>query len=280
MEWIYSHEWSEWVKHSPVIAKWRCDWTKGAFFTAEKFPEWRGNCPKRHLGQKSPSKRKVGEYSFSEVQFSLWGIIFSWRLLSFSLRIFCFPMKRRVWAKGSFYGKRGTILIMSLLRDGKFTSNNFLPQKIRDFLKALETTTAMKRRNILCTFCSDCAVFNLSLQGRCISPSLQDSAKVAISRLLARNCCSLVTFWWSLWVQFLPLNDGQVEKSSFHGRCHFGTLVGGIGTLKSRSFMVCLNFMCCLEVPQKIPKDPPVLFLEYGVWFRSEFTTLYWNYYA
>ena len=24
-------------------------------------------------------------------------------------------------------------------------------------------------------------------------------------------------------MQFLPLNDDQVEKSSSHGRCHFGT---------------------------------------------------------
>ena len=29
--------------------------------------------------------------------------------------------------------------------------------------------------------------------------------------------------WRSLWVWFLPLDDGQEEKSSFHGRCHFGT---------------------------------------------------------
>ena len=27
-------------------------------------------------------------------------------------------------------------------------------------------------------------------------------------------------------LQFLPLNGCQVEKSSFHGRCRFGTLVG------------------------------------------------------
>ena len=38
-------------------------------------------------------------------------------------------------------------------------------------------------------------------------------------------------------MQHLPLNDGQVEKSSFHGRCHFGTSVGRIGTLESRSFV-------------------------------------------
>ena len=38
-------------------------------------------------------------------------------------------------------------------------------------------------------------------------------------------------------MQFLPLSDDQVEKSSFHGRCHLGTSVGSIGTLKSRSFV-------------------------------------------
>ena len=63
---------------------------------------------------------------------------------------------------------------------------------ITDFQKALETTTAMKRRKISCKICSDCAVSNLSLHGRCISRSLHDSAKVVISWLLARNCCSLV----------------------------------------------------------------------------------------
>ena len=35
----------------------------------------------------------------------------------------------------------------------------------------------------------------------------------------------------------LPLNDGQVEKSSFHGCYHFGASGGRIGTLKSRSFV-------------------------------------------
>ena len=38
-------------------------------------------------------------------------------------------------------------------------------------------------------------------------------------------------------MQVSPLNHGQVEKSSFHGRCHFGTSVGRTGTLKSRSFV-------------------------------------------
>ena len=57
-------------------------------------------------------------------------------------------------------------------------------------------------------------------------------------------------------VIYLPLNDGQVEKSSFHGRCHFGTSVGRTGTLKSRSFGCC-SFMCCLEVPHFSDLDGP-----------------------
>ena len=61
----------------------------------------------------------------------------------------------------------------------------------RDFQKALETTTAMKRHKILRKFCSNCAVSSLSLRGHCISRSLHDSAKVVISRLLTRNCCSV-----------------------------------------------------------------------------------------
>ena len=54
--------------------------------------------------------------------------------------------------------------------------------------------------------------------GRCISRSLHDSAKVVISRLLTRNCCSLAVV---VSATFASL-DGQVEKSSFHGRCHLG----------------------------------------------------------
>ena len=48
-------------------------------------------------------------------------------------------------------------------------------------------------------------------------------------------------------MQHLPLNDDQVEKSSFHGRCHFGTSVGRTGTLESRSSVAVVVFMCCLE---------------------------------
>ena len=40
---MYSREWSEWVKHSPVIAKWICEWTKRAFLLWKKTREWRGN---------------------------------------------------------------------------------------------------------------------------------------------------------------------------------------------------------------------------------------------
>ena len=61
----------------------------------------------------------------------------------------------------------------------------------RDFQEALETTTATKRHKIWRKICSKCAVSNLSFHGRCISRSLHDSAKVVISRLLTRNCCSL-----------------------------------------------------------------------------------------
>ena len=49
------------------------------------------------------------------------------------------------------------------------------------------------------------------------------NAKVVISRQLVRNCCSLAVVASAI---LLPLNDGQVEKSSFQGRCHFGGPVG------------------------------------------------------
>ena len=38
-------------------------------------------------------------------------------------------------------------------------------------------------------------------------------------------------------MQLLPLNDGRVEKSSFHGCCRPGTPGDGIGTFQSRSFV-------------------------------------------
>ena len=62
---------------------------------------------------------------------------------------------------------------------------------LTNFQKALETTTAMKRRKTLRKISSKCAASSLSLRDRCISRSLHDSAKVVISRLLTRNCCSL-----------------------------------------------------------------------------------------
>ena len=33
-------------------------------------------------------------------------------------------------------------------------------------------------------------------------------------------------------MHFLPLDDGQVEKSSFHDRCHFGTWEVEVGHSK------------------------------------------------
>ena len=107
----------------------------------------------------------------------------------------------------------------------------------RDFQKALETTTATKRRKIWRKICSKCEVSNLSFHGRCISRSLHDSAKVVISRLLTRNCCSLAAVVSATFCLSIPLNDGQVEKSSSHGRCYFGISVGRTGTLESRSFV-------------------------------------------
>ena len=67
----------------------------------------------------------------------------------------------------------------------------FYQTLLRDFLKALETTTAIKRCKISCNSSGDCSVSDLSFHGRCIARSLQDSAEVVISRLLARNCRSL-----------------------------------------------------------------------------------------
>ena len=49
-----------------------------------------------------------------------------------------------------------------------------------------------------------------------LAQTVQDSAKVVISRLLARNCCSVA-------VVVSALDAGQVENSSSHGCYHFGT---------------------------------------------------------
>ena len=75
-------------------------------------------------------------------------------------------------------------------------------KRIRDVLKALETTTAIKRRKISCSFGSDCC--DSSFHGCWLG---------------------IVVVWRLLWVPLLPLNDGRVEKSSFHGCYHFGTSV-------------------------------------------------------
>ena len=85
------------------------------------------------------------------------------------------------------------------------------------FLKALETTTAMKRRKISCSF---------------------RQRFTWISDLSFHGCwLGLVVVWRWLWVQLLPLNDDEVEKSSFQERYRLGTPGGWIGTFKSCSFV-------------------------------------------
>ena len=79
----------------------------------------------------------------------------------------------------------------------------------REFLKALETTTAVKRHKISCSCGSDCWASDSSFHGCWLG---------------------IVVVWWLLWVQLLPLNDGRVEKSSFHGCYRLGTPGGWIGT--------------------------------------------------
>ena len=88
---------------------------------------------------------------------------------------------------------------------------------LREFLKALETTTAMKRRKISCSCGSDCWASDSSFHGCWLG---------------------IVVVWRLLWVQLLPLNDGRVEKSSFHGCYRLGTPGGWIGTLQSRSLVI------------------------------------------
>ena len=101
---------------------------------------------------------------------------------------------------------------------------------VREFLKALETTTAMKRRKISCSFGSDCWVSDSSFHGCWLG---------------------IVVAWQLLWVPLLPLNDGQVEKSSFHGCYRLGTPGGWIGTFKSRSFVVVV-VSCAVGFPQAV----------------------------
>ena len=81
----------------------------------------------------------------------------------------------------------------------------------------------MKRRKVSCNSVGDCWASDLSLHGRCVLRSWQDSSKVPISRLLAHNCCSLgvvvsVSFasrWWPcgevVISRSLPLWDLEVE---------------------------------------------------------------------
>ena len=114
---------------------------------------------------------------------------------------------------------------------------------IRDFLKAFETTTAMKRREISCTFCSDCAVSNLSLHGRCVWRSLQDPARVVISLLLAHNCCSLAVVVRSIFASQWWARGEVVISRSFTLWDLYGLKWG------TQKFRGCYSFMCCLEVP-------------------------------
>ena len=86
----------------------------------------------------------------------------------------------------------------------------------REFLKALETTTAMKRRKFSCSCGSDCRASDSSFHGCWLG---------------------IVVVWRLLWVLW-PLNDGRVEKSSFHGCYRLGTPGGWIGTLRSRMEIV------------------------------------------
>ena len=198
--------WMEWMSEAFArdcqVKMWL---DKTSLLRCRKIPEWRGNCPKHHLGENCPSKGQVGEYSFSEVQFSLWGIIFSWKIAFPFPQNGLFSHEAMSLSKREFLWQKRDKFNYDFAPRGKiYLKQFFCLKRSETSLKALETTTAMKRRNILCTFCSDCAVFNLSLHGRCISPSLQDSAKVAISRLLARNCCGLAVVvsaifasqWW------------------------------------------------------------------------------------
>ena len=77
-------------------------------------------------------------------------------------------------------------------RECKIGGSAYFAFLFRDFLKAHdETTTAIKRRKVSCTSSGNCRIFDLSFHGRCISRSLQDSAEVVISRLLAGKCRSL-----------------------------------------------------------------------------------------
>ena len=97
---------------------------------------------------------------------------------------------------------------------------------LRDFLEALETTTAIKRRKeshaleeAIVEF-QTCHVTVVACRGRCKIP-----AKVVISRLLACNCCSsVVVVSAAIASRSLPLwglggLNWDTRKSLFRGCC-------------------------------------------------------------
>ena len=53
----------------------------------------------------------------------------------------------------------------------------------------------------------------------------------------------------------LPLNDGQVEKSSFHGCYRCGAPLRLNWNIQKLWFRGCCSFMCCFGLPQKAPNS-------------------------
>ena len=119
---------------------------------------------------------------------------------------------------------------------------------------AFETTTATKRRKIWCKICTNCAVknfCNLSFHGYCISRSLHDSARVVISRLLTRNCCSLAVVVSATFVsQWWPGGEVLVSRSLL-----LWDLGGSNWDTRKSWFRGCSSFMCGLEVSQVTGRD-------------------------
>ena len=58
----------------------------------------------------------------------------------------------------------------------------------------------------------------------------------------------------------MALNDGQVEKSSYHGRCQFEALKCLIVTLESRSFVAVV-----VSLSGPISRDTAILSLRYPI---------------
>ena len=82
---------------------------------------------------------------------------------------------------------------LSLYFVGPKNPTKFPPNFPRNFLRKIKKKSPTSFcRGAVRTFCSDCAV-------------------------LTRHS-TVVVVWRSFWVQFLPLNDGQVEMSSFHSK--------------------------------------------------------------